>query len=50
MWCDTLWPTDRVQRFAAVFKAYFDESWDERQEKILVIGGMIGRYEQWAKI
>ncbi len=33
-----------------MFKAYFDESWDARQEKILVIGGMIGRHEEWAKI
>jgi hypothetical protein len=33
-----------------VFKAYFDESWDARQEKILVFGGMIGRHEEWAKI
>jgi hypothetical protein len=33
-----------------VFKAYFDESWDQHQNKILVIGGMIGRYEEWSKI
>jgi hypothetical protein len=45
-----LWPSDCVQRFAAVFYSYFDESWDQHQEKILVFGGMIGRYEQWAKI
>jgi hypothetical protein len=33
-----------------VFYSYFDESWDQHQEKILVFGGMIGRYEQWEKI
>jgi hypothetical protein len=33
-----------------MFYAYFDESWDQHQKKILVIGGMLGLYEQWAKI
>ena len=33
-----------------VFKAYFDESWDAYQKTILLFGGMIGRYEEWAKI
>jgi hypothetical protein len=33
-----------------MFNAYFDESWDQHQEKILVVGGMLGLYEQWSKI
>jgi hypothetical protein len=33
-----------------MFNAYFDESWDQHQEKILVVGGMLGLYEQWFKI
>jgi hypothetical protein len=48
--CDILWATNCTDRVAAVFKTYFDESWDQHQKKILVIGGMIGRYEQWSKI
>jgi hypothetical protein len=47
---DILWPHDSVDRIASVFKAYFDESWDQQQKKILVIGGMMGRYEEWSKI
>lgn len=45
-----LWPHDCSDRIAAVLMAYFDESWDQKQEKIFVIGGMVGRYEQWQKI
>ena len=30
--------------------AYLDESWDQHQQKILVIGGMIGHYREWSKI
>jgi Protein of unknown function (DUF3800) len=33
-----------------MFNSYFDESWDQHQEKILVVGGMLGLYEQWSKI
>src|SRR5271157_2346957 len=33
-----------------MFIAYFDESWDEKQQKILVIAGMMGLWEQWDKI
>jgi hypothetical protein len=33
-----------------MFIAYFDESWDGKQEKILVIAGMMGLWEQWNKI
>lgn len=33
-----------------MFKAYFDESWDQHQKKVVVFGGMVGRHEQWAKI
>jgi hypothetical protein len=33
-----------------MFKVYLDESWDQHQEKLLVIGGMMGRYEEWSKI
>lgn len=45
-----LWPLDCEDRTAAVLIAYFDESWDQHGEKIFVIGGMIGRYEQWSMI
>jgi hypothetical protein len=33
-----------------MFKAYFDESIDQHQKIIFVVGGMVGRYEQWEKI
>lgn len=33
-----------------MFTAYFDESWDQHQQKILVIGGMVGHYGEWSKI
>jgi hypothetical protein len=33
-----------------VLTAYLDESWDQHQQKILVIGGMIGHYREWSKI
>jgi hypothetical protein len=33
-----------------MFNAFFDESWDQHQDKILVVGGMLGLYEQWSKI
>jgi len=33
-----------------MFNAYFDESWDQHQKEILVVGGMLGLYEQWSKI
>lgn len=33
-----------------MFYSYFDESWDQFQKKVLVFGGMVGRYEQWARI
>jgi hypothetical protein len=39
-----------VDGIASMFKAYSDESWDQYQKKILVIGGMLGRYEEWSKI
>ena len=29
---------------------YFDESADERQEKIFAVGGFVGRQESWASI
>jgi hypothetical protein len=29
-----------------VLTAYLDESWDQHQQKILVIGGMIGHYRE----
>jgi hypothetical protein len=37
-------------RLSFMFNAYFDESWDQCQKKIMVIGGVLGLYEQWAKI
>jgi hypothetical protein len=33
-----------------MFIAYFDESWDQTQKKILVIAGIMGLYHQWEKI
>ena len=33
-----------------MFYAYFDESSDGKQEKIFVIAGFLGRYDQWSKI
>lgn len=33
-----------------MFFAYFDESWDQTQQKILVIAGIMGLYHQWEKI
>jgi hypothetical protein len=33
-----------------MFNSYFDESCDQHQEKIFVVGGMLGLYEQWSKI
>ena len=33
-----------------MFIAYFDESWDQTQKKILVIAGIMGLWEQWDKI
>lgn len=33
-----------------VFRGFFDESTDQDQKKIYVIGGFVGRYEEWAKI
>jgi hypothetical protein len=33
-----------------MFNAFFDKSWDQHQDKILVVGGMLGLYEQWSKI
>jgi hypothetical protein len=33
-----------------MFNAFFDESWDQHQDRILVVGGMLGLYEQWSKI
>jgi hypothetical protein len=45
-----LWPLDSSDRVACVLKAYFDESWDQHQQKILVIGGMFGRWGEWSKV
>jgi hypothetical protein len=33
-----------------MFIAYFDESSDQTQKKILVIAGIMGLWEQWDKI
>jgi hypothetical protein len=33
-----------------MWMSYFDESWDQEQKKILVIGGLVGRSSEWAKI
>jgi hypothetical protein len=33
-----------------MFIAYFDESWDEKQQKILVIAGIMGLAYQWEKV
>src|SRR5215470_9983618 len=45
------WPSEILLNWiACVFRAYFDESWDQHQKKILTIGGMLGRYEEWSKI
>jgi hypothetical protein len=33
-----------------VFLAYFDESWDQYQQKILVIAGIMGLPYHWEKI
>jgi hypothetical protein len=44
------WPSDSIDRVACVLQAYFDESWDQHQKKILVIACMFGRYEEWRKI
>jgi len=45
-----LWPRGSEHKVAAMFQAYFDESWDQQQDKILVIAGMMGLWEQWSKI
>jgi uncharacterized protein DUF3800 len=33
-----------------MFYAYFDESSDGKEEKIYVVAGFLGRFEQWSKI
>jgi hypothetical protein len=43
-----LFGENKAEQTPVVFKAYFDESWDARQKTILVLGGMIGRHEEWA--